>query len=122
MNFNSMLLKILIISISLHFQFTGLNGQVNNEEIKNLVVKFKNSAKGPYKAIRWFCTDGSTVPPDQRCPEPGGVQRAQYADDVNSLMKSNKLYLGQILSATKFEDFLDEKNQFSRLKQFQIES
>lgn len=122
MKFHTVLLKILIISVTLHFQYTGLSAQINNEEIEALVVRLKKSAKGPYKAIRWFCPDGSTFPPDQRCPEPGGVQRAQYSDEVASLAKNNKLYLGQILSATKFEEFLDEKNQFSRMKQFQIET
>ncbi len=92
-----------------------------NTEIKELVKKYKSDSKGPYKAIRWFCLDGSTLPPDQRCPELGGVQRAQYKDEIVSLVKTNKIYLGQILAATKFEDFWDKENQHSRLKQYQIE-
>ncbi|MCB9208319.1 MAG: phosphoenolpyruvate synthase [Ignavibacteriales bacterium] len=120
---HSRIIVFLFFILLISYPFLLSHAQAKtNDEIKELVQKFKTQSRGPYKAIRWFCPDGSTVPPDQRCPEPGGVQRAQYKDEVVSLAKTNKIYLGQILSATKLEDFLDEQNQYSRLKQYQIES
>ena len=77
--------------------------------------------RGPYKDIRWFCKDGTTLPPKERCPQPGGVQRARYKDDVVSLGETNHIYLGQILSTTPKEDFWDAGNYNSRLKQYQLE-
>ncbi len=116
------ILKIIILLVLTTIFSTSVISQTkSNEEIKELISKFKSDARGPYKAIRWFCPDGSTVPPDERCPQPGGVQRAQYKDVVTALAKTNKIYLGQILSATKIEDFWDKENQNSRLKQYQIE-
>ena len=111
------LLIIVIVAIPL-----TINSQPkSNGEITELITKLKLDSKGPYKAIRWFCPDGSNVPPDQRCPEPGGVQRGQYKDVIVSLAKTNKIYLGQILSATDTKQFWDIENQHSRLKQYQIE-
>lgn len=90
--------------------------------IKSKVEAFKNETKGPYQQIMWFCPDGSMVPPQMRCPEPGGVQRATYKPWVETLAKTNHIFLGQILAATDNRAFLDEENQFSRIKQYQIEN
>jgi len=95
--------------------------QKDNSTIKIYVEQFKTDPRGPYKDIRWFCKDGSIVPPKERCSEPGGVQRARYKDEVESLGKTNKIYLGQILATTPNQDFWDEANQNSRLKQYQLE-
>ena len=122
MRSSNIILKVFIIIIfTTIFSADVISQTKSNEEIKELITKFKIDTRGPYKAIRWFCPDGSTVAPEERCPEPGGVQRAQYKDIVTALAKSNKIYLGQILSATKTEDFWDKENQNSRLKQYQIE-
>jgi hypothetical protein len=94
---------------------------VSNEEIKRRVELYKTNLRGPYKEIRWFCKDGSILPPNERCPDPGGVQRASYKDEVRSLSLSNHVFLGQILSTTPFPDFWDAENHHSRLKQYQLE-
>ena len=118
-NFNRIISLLIIIIITVPLT---INSQPkSNGEIAELIAKLKLDSKGPYKAIRWFCPDGSTVPPDQRCPEPGGVQRGQYKEVITSLAKTNKIYLGQILSATDTKQFWDIENQHSRLKQYQIE-
>lgn len=95
---------------------------IEKAEIKSKVEAFKKDSKGPYQQIMWFCPDGSKVPPRERCPEPGGVQRATYKPWVENLAKSNHIYLGQILAATNFTEFLDANNRFSRVKQYQIEN
>lgn len=110
-------LALIIITLPLNLK----SQTKTNAEITEIVSKLKLDSKGPYKAIRWFCPDGTTLPPDQRCSEPGGVQRAQYKDLIVSIAKTNKIYLGQILSATDTKEFWDVENQHSRLKQYQIE-
>jgi len=98
----------------------GFAQKVDNTRLKEMVQRFKGDAKGPYKDIRWFCKDGTTVHGTERCPEPG-IQRARYKDEVVSLGKLNHIYLGQILSTTPFQDFWDTSLNHSRLKQYQIE-
>ncbi|MFH2032714.1 MAG: PEP/pyruvate-binding domain-containing protein [Bacteroidota bacterium] len=89
--------------------------------IIEIVQKFKKSERGPYKEIKWFCIDGAVVGPKEKCPEPGGFMRATYKDEVIKLGEREHIFLGQILTGTSFEKFLDEENQYSRMKQYQIE-
>jgi len=95
--------------------------QKDNAAIRNYIEQFKMDPRGPYKEIRWFCKDGSILPPKERCPEPGGVQRASYKVEVDALAITNHIYLGQILTTTPYQDFWDEINFNSRLKQYQLE-
>lgn len=88
--------------------------------ITRMVDALKIDARGPYRDIRWFCRDGTTVPANQRCPEPG-VQRARYKESVEALAVSDHIFLGQILSTTDQEDFWDAAHDQSRLKQYQLE-
>ncbi len=100
--------------------FASVTSQ-NNNEISLKLKEYKADPKGPYKDIRWFCPDGSVVPPQERCPEKGGVQRARYKDYVTDLQRNHHVYLGQILSTTPIEDFWDSEYGQARLKQYQIE-
>jgi hypothetical protein len=95
--------------------------EIPNEEIRRRVESYKRDSRGPYKEIRWFCKDGTILPPQERCPEPGGVQRARHKDEVYALSVSNHVFLGQILATTPHPDFWDADNYHSRLKQFQLE-
>ena len=101
--------------------FLSYSQEVDNAELTRLVQSFKKDERGPYQAIRWFCPDGTVLPPQQRCPQPGGIQHALHKDVLQKIAKGNKIYLGQILAGTPFPEFLDSNNQNSRLKQYQVE-
>ncbi|QRM90560.1 phosphoenolpyruvate synthase [Lacinutrix sp. WUR7] len=97
--------------------------KLDSEKIKEQISLYKNDLRGPYKDIRWFCTDGSIRQPKDPCPDnigPGN-QHARYKDEVEKLAKSNHVFLGQILTNTKNEAFWDADNNNSRLKQYQID-
>ncbi len=114
--------RILIVPIFLIFSLHTAKAQkVDNGTITKRIENYKKDDRGPYKDIRWFCPDGSIVPPQERCTQVGGVQRARYKDEVENLAKSNHIYLGQILTTSNMDDFLDAKNDNSRLIQYQLE-
>ncbi len=94
-----------------------------SSQIQEQVASYKKDIRGPYKDIRWFCTDGSIRGPKDPCPEDigPGVQHARYKDAVEKLGKEKHVFLGQILAYTKKEDFWDRENNHSRLKQYQLE-
>lgn len=93
----------------------------SNEAIQRMIQAYKIDVRGPYKDIRWFCADGTTLPPKEKCADPNAVQRARYKDEVVNLANSNHVYLGQILSTTPKADFWDASHQQSRLKQYQLQ-
>ena len=97
--------------------------KVSDEKITELITAYKNDIRGPYKDIRWFCTDSSLRQPKDPCPDNigPGVQHARYKDAVVSLGKSNHIFLGQILSFTDSKEFWDQENNHSRLKQYQLD-
>jgi len=86
-----------------------------------MVDAYKKDPLGPYQTLRWFCPDGSTLLPQQRCPTPGGIQHAVPKDAVRALAVRQHVFLGQILAGTPNEEFLDEANRFSRPMQYQLE-
>ena len=88
------------------------------EQIKN----YKLDSRGPYRDIRWFCTDGSIREPKDPCPEKigPGWQHARYKTEVENIGSKNHIFLGQIVTYHKPEVFWDAKNNQSRLKQYQL--
>ena len=112
--------NIFPVLLFLVIPFMVVAQKIENTQIQSMVAQFKTDPKGPYKDIRWYCPDGTTRPPQERCPEPG-LQRARYKDVVVSLGNTNHIYLGQILAKTDFSEFWDEDNYYSRLKQYELE-
>ncbi len=115
--------KFLILFWPLAFLLLDSIEAQTSEQIKmsKLIERFQADERGPYKDIRWFCPDGTIIPPKEKCPQTGGVQRARYKDEVVALGKEQHLFLGQILSNTPKEDFWDVAQNHSRLKQYQVE-
>ena len=109
----------LFIAVNISYSQSPLSG----DHIKTLVEKYKNDLRGPYKEIRWFCTDGSVRQPKDPCPGNigPGVQHARYKDEVVALSKSNHIFLGQILAYSTNEDLWDIDHNHSRLKQYQLD-
>jgi len=93
----------------------------STEEIKSLVKVYKNDIRGPYYRIKWFCEDGSIRDAKDPCSDDlEGIQHASFKTSALELRKTNHLFFGEILAATKTVDFLDQSNNFSRLKQYQV--
>ncbi|MGB7395254.1 MAG: PEP/pyruvate-binding domain-containing protein [Pricia sp.] len=117
--------KPLLTGLFAIFLFSAVFGQekIDNTYLSERVTFYKNDIRGPYKDIRWFCTDGSVRAPKDPCPQSigPGVQHARYKDDVEAIGKKYHLYLGQILAYTDVADFWDVENEHSRVKQYQLD-
>lgn len=117
--------QLFLVWMLLVFAFSsslGFPESIDFPEIQKAVQLFKNDQRGPYQGIRWFYPDGAVLP--ARSPSPdkrGGHQHALLKDVVVQIQKEHGIYLGQILTGVKSDDFLDAQNQYSRLKQYQIE-
>ncbi len=116
-------MKPVILFLSTLLLVQAAKGQGHDPlKLKAKVQAFKNDIRGPYKDLRWFCTDGSLRAPKDPCPDAigPGVQHARYKDEVVALGKDHHLFFGQILAATDPEEFWDEGHNHSRLKQYQL--
>lgn len=94
----------------------------SSEEITTLINSYKADVRGPFEKINWFCKDGSVRNSKDPCPdeENGGLQHASFKNSVLKLRETNHLYFTEILAGLTIESFLDEKENFSRLKQYQL--
>ena len=117
------LIKVGLILIFILFSKGVIAQQIDNTHMAQKIRAFKDDIRGPYKDLRWFCTDGSTRAPRDPCPENigPGIQHARYKDEVVTLAKDLHIYLGQILAYTGKSDFWDADNEQSRLKQYQLD-
>ncbi|TMM28651.1 phosphoenolpyruvate synthase [Polaribacter aestuariivivens] len=113
----------LLYSICLLLFTTTITAQKkSNNSIKELIESYKKDIRGPYYRIKWFCKDGSVRDAKDPCPDSigGGIQHASFKQSALDLRKTNHLFFGEILASVNTTDFLDEKNNYSRLKQYQI--
>ncbi|MDW7680380.1 MAG: hypothetical protein SCK70_07425 [bacterium] len=87
------LLSVIILILSANFSHCYAQS-LDYNELKKLVQSFKTDPRGPFQAIRWFCPDGSILPPNQRCPQPGGIQHALHKDVVQKITQQQGIYFG----------------------------
>ena len=69
----------------------------DDQTLRGWVQEMKESARGPFKRLRWFCNDGSILPPKEyACKDHGGgVQHGEWTDRVK-LMRANGYYIANI--------------------------
>lgn len=117
-----MLPKFLFVIFCFVYSLEGSAQSYDNEFLKSEIEKLKLDTRGPYRDIRWFCTDGSVRDPKDPCPKEigPGVQHARYKEIIERIGAKNHVFLGQILTYTPNEDLWDESHQNSRLKQYQL--
>ncbi|MEZ4982429.1 MAG: hypothetical protein R2769_12770 [Saprospiraceae bacterium] len=103
------------INVFCFLSFSTLHAQeAGPEEIKSLIDSYRKDPRGPYKDIRWYCKDGTVIMPKEKCPEPGGVQRARYKDEVTQLPNQPHFPGTNFLSTTSRNEFWDSTNNNSR--------
>ena len=115
--------KSIITSFILFFLITSnsIGQEKSTSQVKQLIESYKNDIRGPYYRIKWFCEDGSIRDAKDPCPDDmEGIQHASFKQSALDLRKTNQLFFGEILAATKTNEFLDENHNYSRLKQYQI--
>ena len=81
------------------------------EQTKKVFADFKANPKGPYFQIRWFCKDGTLLPPTigNPCkPHGGGAQYAELNPAAKSLAGWN-LDVGTIFASIDYPRFLDAR-------------
>ena len=81
--------KAEIVFLSLLLTFAGLSPAEELSALRKDIQAFKSDPRGPYQAVRWFCPDGSVIPPQDRCSEPGGIQHALPKSRVKEIAETH---------------------------------
>src|SRR5688572_26173926 len=119
---NKGLFSLFILLLQIIIPFVTDAQDLDPAAVKAMITLYKADPRGPYKDIRWFCKDGTVREARDPCPgENQGNQHASFKPEVLALAENHHIFLGQILATTENEDFWDERNAQSRLKQYQLE-
>jgi hypothetical protein len=90
--------------------------------LQNWIEGMKENLRGPFKRIRWFCNDGSILPPEPYAcrTHDGGVQHGEWTDNVKLLRQHNYL-IGTLLADHMPDSFYAEPDWRDHLRQIMLE-
>lgn len=91
-------------------------------EAREIVQNMIDRTRGPYEAIRWFCADGTVLPPTPyACREHGGGrQHARYSGERERLAELG-WHVGTIFAALDPEALLESGTREQRLRELPLE-
>jgi len=91
-------------------------------EARAIVQRMIGTPRGPYSRLRWFCNDGTILPPEAyACREHGGgLQHAEYSADRERLAALG-WSVGTIYAATTWEELWDTERRHQRLRELSLE-
>ena len=92
------------------------------EILRVWVQEMKESPKGPFERIRWFCNDGSVHParPYPCAERGGGVQHGEWSERVEALREGG-YRVGTVLADLRAGDFVGEGADLDALRQILAE-
>ena len=113
------IILLLLISTPFPLAATELPPQ---ETLRQWIAEMKIAPRGPFSQIRWFCNDGSILPPKAyACRDHGGgVQHGEWTDRVNRL-RAGGYYVANILAALDLSLITDAQGYSDLYNQILIE-
>ncbi len=86
------------------------------------IEQMKQAPRGPFRRIRWFCKDGSILPPEPYAcvPHGGGTQHGEWSQRTLELREQG-YYIATLLADLPEEYFSEIPERHQRLAQLLIE-
>jgi hypothetical protein len=125
-----MLFRILptLAVITLFAPILSAKNTVNNktepaDQYRSWIEQMKTSEQGPFDRIRWFCNDGTVLPPKAyACAKHGGgVQHGEYSKQVETL-RSNGYWVASLLAGIDAKKVLESEHFQEMYNQLLIEN
>jgi hypothetical protein len=94
----------------------------SRETLRQWIAEMKTSSRGPFARIRWFCNDGSILPPKAyACKDhDGGVQHGEWTDRVKRL-RAGGYYIANILASAELSRIINTPGYSDLYNQILIE-
>lgn len=72
----------------------------SQREFQQAIQQMRSSARGPFQRLRWFCRDGSILPPrSSACAERGGGRQHGEWSPSTVKLRNAGFYVGNVLAA-----------------------
>jgi len=103
----------------------GLIPPLNEKQaafVRKTLDDFKANPRGPYLRIRWFCADGSVLPPDGTpCRGKGGGNQHAELSPAGRQLAAMNIHTGTILTGLDAEQLIDAEHDHHWLKELVLE-
>jgi hypothetical protein len=112
-----------LVAVSLAALSAGQAAQLPDDAtLRSWVQAMKEAPRGPFERLRWFCNDGTILPPKEyACQEHGGgVQHGEWTDRVK-LMRDNGYYIANVYADINPETFQENPAHLEIVKQMILE-
>ena len=92
------------------------------EILRQWITEMKTSSRGPFARIRWFCNDGTVLPPKPyACRDhDGGVQHGEWTDRVKRL-RTGGYYIANVLASLDLDQITSARGYSDLYNQILIE-
>jgi hypothetical protein len=105
------------------FTAAGVSADLPSDDtLRVWIEEMKESPRGPFARIRWFCEDGSVLPPKAGAcvPHGGGVQHGEWNDRAVALREGGYL-IANVLAELEPSDFVGPDANLDALRQILLE-
>lgn len=94
----------------------------NERELRSWIEEFKAAPRGPFERIRWFCKDGSVLPPKAHAcaNHGGGIQHGEWNQRAKAL-RAGGYAIANVLASLDPQAFVGAKADLPALAQILIE-
>ena len=91
-------------------------------EYRGWIEQFKQESRGPFKAVMWFCKDGSILPPKKyACSKHGGGRQYGVWNKRAQSMRDNGYLIANLFSAITPDTFTGPNAKLDDFRQILIE-
>ena len=92
--------SIFVLVFVLTNPLNAVADQPSRETMRQWIKEMKTAPRGPFSRIRWFCNDGTILPPKAyACRDHGGgVQHGEWTDRVKQL-RAKGYYIANVLAS-----------------------
>ena len=109
---------IILICISFSVSASDTRSTATNPEYQQWIEAMKTGPRGPFKELRWFCNDGTVLPPKEyACVDHGGGHQHGAWSENTLILREHGYKIANLLAGYNPEvqlgkpDFIDAYNQ-----------
>ena len=118
-------LPILLLSCALAVagsSYASSDSHPHNTPYRQTVEQMKEQSRGPFVNVRWYCDDGTVLPPKKyACAKHGGgIQHGQWSDTTKKL-RADGYKIANFLAGVDGKKFLSEPGALDSYNQILIE-
>ncbi len=101
---------------------TGVPPAPEPAQMRQWVDEMKTAPRGPFWRIRWFCADGTILPPEPYAcrPHGGGVQHGEWSERTRAIRDQGYL-IATLLAGLEPGDFTGPDARLDTLRQILLE-